>query len=99
MEPILITWLGFFISITVLLLVSRKNLGIALVIAGICLGVFTLSFAEIGGQILLTLTDPSVILLSLAIGLIPLIGGILQESGMLDDLVHNLRIGKKLCLM
>ena len=94
-----IIWLEFFISIMVLLLVSRKSLGIALISAAFVLGFFTLSPEDIWVAILSTLTNSSVILLSLAIGIIPLIGGVLKESGMLDDLLHNLRIGKKSFLM
>jgi hypothetical protein len=39
--------------------------------------------------------DLSVILLALAVGFIPLIGGGLNQLGQMDDLVKNLRIGKK----
>ncbi len=92
-------WLSFFVSIILLLTVSRRNLGVALIMAGTILGLFTLPYSAVVKEIFFTVTDPSVLLLSLAISLIPLIGGILQESGMLDDLVHNLRIGRKPFLM
>jgi Uncharacterized conserved protein len=42
-----------------------------------------------------TLIDPSILLLAVAMGLIPLIGGVMEESGQMDGLVNNLRIGKK----
>ena len=94
-----LTWLGFFVSITVLLLVSRKNLALSLFAASITLGLFTVSPYNIGIKIWETLTDPSVILLAIAMGIIPLIGGALEISGKMDDLVNNLRIGKKKFLM
>ncbi len=94
-----LTWLGFFVSITVLLLVSRKNLALSLFAASITLGLFTVSPYNIGIKILETLTDSSVILLAFAMGIIPLIGGALEISGKMDDLVNNLRIGKKKFLM
>jgi len=91
----LITWLGFFVSIAVLLLVSRKNLPLALFSAAIVLGLFTVSPPTIGMKIYETLIDPSILLLAVAMGLIPLIGGVMEESGQMDGLVNNLRIGKK----
>ncbi|MCG2827510.1 MAG: DUF401 family protein, partial [Thermoplasmatales archaeon] len=94
-----LTWLGFFVSIAVLLLVSRKNLALALFAAGITLGVFTISPHDIGIEIWETLTDSSVVLLAVAMGIIPMIGGALEISGRMDDLVNNLRIGKKPFLM
>ncbi len=94
-----LTWLGFFVSIAVLLLVSRKNLALSLFAASITLGIFTVSPYNIGIKIWETLTDSSVILLAFAMGIIPLIGGALEISGKMDDLVNNLRIGKKKFLM
>ena len=91
----LITWLGFFVSIAVLLLVSRKNLPLALFSSAIVLGLFTISPPTIGMKIYETLIDPSILLLAVAMGLIPLIGGVMEESGQMDGLVNNLRIGKK----
>lgn len=89
------TWIGFFISIVLLLLISRKSLPLALFTAGICLGLFTLPINQIAIEIWRTLTDPSIILLAIAMGIIPLIGGSMKQSGQMDDLVNNLRIGKK----
>lgn len=94
-----LTWLGFFVSIAVLLLVSRKNLALALFAAGIVLGFSTIPPYNIGIKIWETLTDSSVVLLAIAMGIIPMIGGALEISGRMDDLVNNLRIGKKPFLM
>ncbi len=94
----LLTWIGFFLSLFTLLLVSRRSLPLALFAGGIILGVFTLPLSEVGGKILDTLSDPSIDLLALAMGVIPLIGGAMKESGQIDDLVNNLRIGKKALL-
>jgi integral membrane protein (TIGR00529 family) len=40
-----------------------------------------------------TLSDPSVLLLAVVVGVIPLIGGAMEASGEMDRLVANLRIG------
>lgn len=92
-------WIGFFVSIAVLLIVSKKNLALALFAAGIMLGFFTISPYNVGMKIWETLIDPSIVLLAAAMGIIPLIGGALEISGKMDDLVNNLRIGKKPFLM
>jgi integral membrane protein (TIGR00529 family) len=91
----MITWLGFIISLVVILIVARKNLPLALFSGAIILGIFTLPLISIFDKIIFTLTDLSVIFLALAMGIIPMIGGSMKESGQMDDLVNNLRIGKK----
>ncbi len=90
-----LVWLGFLVSIAILLILSRKNMGLALVSAGVALGLFTLPLVDIGVLILTTITDPSIALLALAMGIIPLIGGVMEESGQMKGIVENLRIGKK----
>lgn len=87
-------WLGFLLAIASLLLVSQKNLGLAMFLSAFILGIFT-----IPDRLLLTifscLSNPSSISLVLIVGLIPLIGGILNETGQMDKLIRNMRIGKK----
>ncbi|MHC1605567.1 MAG: DUF401 family protein [Candidatus Methanofastidiosia archaeon] len=91
----MLTWMGFFLSIAVLLLVSRKNLSVALLSGSIVLGLFTMPLKELTDNISTTLSTPSVVILSLAMGLFPVIGAILQKTGKLDDIINNLRMGKK----
>lgn len=89
------TWFGFIISLGVILIVARKNLPLALFCGALVLGVFTIPFISIPYKIFYTLTDPSIVLLALAMGVIPMIGGAMKQSGQMDDLVNNLRIGRK----
>ncbi len=93
-----LTWIGFFLSLVTLLIVSRRSLPLALFAGGIILGIFTLPLPEVGRKIFDTLSDPSIDLLALAMGVIPLIGGAMKESGQIDDLVSNLRSGKRALL-
>lgn len=88
-------WLGFLISLTLLMVIARKNLWLALVVAAIVLGLFNLTYVELYHVIFDTLLDKSILLLSLAVGMIPIIGGALETSGMMDDIVKNLRIRKR----
>ncbi len=94
----LIEWVGFFLAIAILLIGSRYHLGAALISGAVVLGIFTLSPYDIAYNFYATLTDPATMILIFALALIPILGGILQESGLLDQLINNLRIGKKLFL-
>lgn len=91
----MINWLGFIITIIILISISRINLGLSLILGSLTLGIFTLPIPKILTIISQVLTDPSVILLTAAITLIPIIAGILQVSGQFDHIVENLRVGKK----
>ena len=91
----MIEWIGFFISIIILLTVSRINLGISLILGGLTLGLFTLSPITILSTIQKTLTDPSILFLTTAVTLIPIIAGTLQISGQFDKIKENLRVGKR----
>ncbi|NIR86179.1 DUF401 family protein [Candidatus Bathyarchaeota archaeon] len=90
-----LAWIGFFISLAILLVVSRKSLMVSIFLGALILGIFTLSPSELAWEFWSSFVDLSVILLALAVGLIPLIGGGLSQSGQMDDLVKNMRIGKK----
>ncbi len=91
----IIIWVGFFLSFAFLLVIARKNLPLALIVASIILGGFSLKLQVLANTILRTLFDPSILLLALAVGIIPIIGGILEIKGQMDHLVDNLRIGRK----
>ena len=88
-------WFGFFFSFTLLVIIARKNLWLGLTIAAYVLGLFSLSFTQLWEQTYKTLSDPSILLLAFAVGLIPIIGGAMERSGLMDDLVNNLRLKKR----
>lgn len=91
----IVTWFGFIISLGLILIIARKNLPLALFCGAVVLGIFTIPLVSIPYEIFNTLTDPSIVLLALAMGIIPMIGGAMNQSGQIDDLVNNLRIGRK----
>ena len=64
-------------------------------LGALILGIFTLSPSDLAWEFWSSFADLSVILLALAVGLIPVIGGGLSKSGQMEDLVRNMRIGKK----
>jgi len=95
---LLLTWLGFLVSLAGILLISQKNLALALIIGAIILGLFTLPLGVILDRIVYTITESSIILLALAMGVIPIIGGTMKESGQIDSLVSNVRIKRRYLL-
>ena len=88
-------WSGFLISLAVLMGLARHSLWGAMFTGALVLGLFTLSPAELGRAFVGVISDPSVMLLALVVGLIPLIGAALEERGYMKALVRNLRIGRK----
>lgn len=88
-------WIGFFTSLAAILVIARRNVALALAAGAVVLALFTLPPLQFPGLAWRAVTDPSVIALAVAVGFIPLIGGLLREGGLMDDLVNNLRIGKR----
>ncbi|MEM2939203.1 MAG: DUF401 family protein [Candidatus Bathyarchaeia archaeon] len=94
----LIGWFGFFSAVAVLLFLSRRNLGVAMFVGAVILGVF-LCPGNLPFIVWSSLVDPSTFLLAAIVGLIPVIGGVLNETGQMDRLVRNLRVGRRFFLM
>ncbi len=91
----MIDLLWFLLSITSILVIARKNLPLALIAGSIILGIFFISPEQIIALFVLVLTDPAILLLALTVAIIPMIGGLMEETGLMGHLVENLRIGKK----
>jgi len=94
----LIRWLGFLLVILAILLLSRKNLGIAMFAGAIILELF-FDPNNLLLRIWMNLINPSTILLATIVGLIPIISGVLNETGQIDELVRNMRIGRRTFLI
>jgi len=89
----MLVWIGFALSIILLLVVARRDLALGMAVATLVLAFFTLPMHAFGQALLTTISDPSVLLLALIVGLIPMIGGTMEASGAMERLVSNLRIG------
>jgi hypothetical protein len=94
----LTTLLGFLVSLATILVLSKKNLAVALISGAVILGLFTLPMSTLLERVIHTVTDVSVILLALAMGIIPMLGGTMKESGQVDSLVNNVRLSKRYLL-
>lgn len=88
-------WAGIILALVSILVIARKNLWLAMVVGGLIIGIFNLDPCTISLVFRNTLTDPSVVFLALAVGVIALIGGVMEMGGMMDSLVHNLRLKRK----
>ncbi len=91
-------WLGFAASLATILVISKKNLALGIISAAVVLGLFTLPGKILIEQIIRTATDTSVVLLALAMGIVPLLGGAMKAGGQIDSLVANLRIPRRYLL-
>jgi uncharacterized protein len=92
----MLIWVGFSLSIVALLYISRRSIWLAMTTAAVLLAVFTLSGNGMLTALERTFTDPSVLLIAFVVGVIPLIGGTLEESGGMGRLVANMRMGKRI---
>lgn len=90
-----LVWIGFFCALFLILIIARKSLWLAMFVGALYLGIFSPGLTKIPEVILDTFTEPSILLLALAIGIIPIIGGVMERSGLMDDLVNNLRMNQK----
>ena len=77
----MLVWIGFALSIILLLFVARRDLALGMAVATLVLAFFTLPMHAFGQALLTTISDPSVLLLALIVGLIPMIGGTMEASG------------------
>ncbi len=93
-----VIWFGFIVALAALLIISRWSLWIAMFSAALILAFITIPNDPFS-ILVETLMDPSVLLLGLAVTIIPIIGGIMNRSGLMDSLVCNMRIGRKPFLM
>ena len=94
----LLNWVGFLLSLATILVISKRNLPLALISGALLLGLLTLPVSAVIHQTTRTLTDRSIVLLALAMGVIPVIGGTMKESGQIDSLLDNVRMNRRYLL-
>lgn len=99
--------LSLFIALAVLMIISKWDLGISMLLGGILLGLFTginlfESFMQAAGVSIVDssiIFIPSKLFLAFSVALIPILGGIMQDSGLMIELIHKLNVPKKAALM
>ncbi|MFX1454224.1 MAG: DUF401 family protein [Promethearchaeota archaeon] len=90
-------WLSFIIIIGIVLALSKYELGIILTIGAV--GFAVLAGVNIFQSLINVLANPSVLSLIIIMILIPILGGIMEESGLMMEMIQKLRISRKASLM
>jgi len=90
-------WLSFIIVIGLVMALSKYELGIILTLGA--LGFALLAGVDIMQSLISVLTDLSVLVLIVIMILMPLLGGIMEESGLMMEMIKKMRISKKSSLM
>ena len=90
-------WLSFVIIIGIVMALSKYELGIILTIGSV--GFAILAGVDILQSLINVLTDPSILSLIIIMTLIPIMGGIMEESGLMIEMIQKMRISRKSSLM
>ena len=90
-------WLSFVIIIGIVMALSKYELGIILTIGSV--GFAILAGVDILQSLINVLTDPSILSLIIIMTLIPILGGIMEESGLMIEMIQKMRISRKSSLM
>ncbi|KKK42051.1 MAG: hypothetical protein Lokiarch_38050, partial [Candidatus Lokiarchaeum sp. GC14_75] len=90
-------WLSFIIIIGIVLALSKFELGIILTVGAI--GFAILAGVDILQMLINVLTNPSILLLIIIMTLLPILGGIMEESGLMIEMIQKMGISKKSSLM
>ena len=90
-------WIAFLIVIALIMIFAKRELGIVLFIGTLIFGILTQ--VDLLTSIITVFTNPSILILALAVALIPILGGIMDDSGLMLELVQKMDVSKKVSLM
>jgi integral membrane protein (TIGR00529 family) len=88
-------WIGFGLSLLVLLGLARFNIWGAMAAGAFVLGLFSLPWGPLLSTMARALAAPGVLVLSLAVGFIPLIGAALEKGGWFSPLLAVVPGGRR----
>jgi len=91
------SWISFLIIIGLILLFSKYELSITLTLGAILFAI--LSQVSLLDSFLGVILNPSIVLLMIAVSLIPILGGIMEESGLMLELVQKMNVSKRISLI
>lgn len=91
-------WLILLSGVMILIVLGRRNLWFALLTASLWLGFFNLPPLDIWNIFLQKVLTSENLLLAYAVAVIPLIGGVLQHTGIFTRMVDNLRMKRAVFL-
>jgi len=87
--------IAFIISIALILIIAKKSITLGILIASIFLGIVTIPPELLLGYIVDVFSDAEYLMLATAVGLIPIIGGLLDSSGLLTEMIENFKFSRK----
>ena len=90
-------WLSFIIIIGIVMILSKYELGVTLSLGAV--GFAILAGVNIVQSLINVVTNPTVLLLMIIITLISILGGIMEESGLMIEMIQKMRISRKASLM
>jgi len=90
-------WLSFIIVIGIVMALSKYELGIILTLGA--LGLAILAGVDFLQSLINVITDLSILALIVIMVLVPILGGIMEESGLMMEMIQKMRISKKSSLM
>jgi integral membrane protein (TIGR00529 family) len=90
-------WLSFIIIIGAVMALSKYELGIVLTLGAV--GFAILAGVNIFQSLINVLIDPSILSLIIIMILIPILGGIMEESGLMMEMIQKMRISKRSSFM
>ncbi len=90
-------WLSFIIIIGIVMILSKYELGVTLSLGAV--GFAILAGVNIVQSLINVVTNPTVLLLMVIITLISILGGIMEESGLMIEMIQKMRISRKASLM
>lgn len=90
-------WISFLVVIILILLCSKYEISVVLLISALLFGF--LADVNLISSILSVCLDPAIILIAMALIFIPLLGGMMEKSGLMEDLIKNMNISKRSSLM
>jgi hypothetical protein len=91
----IIVWVEFVLTIAILMFIARKSLWVALAFSALVLGLISIPLGDLSVIVTETISDPSIILLAISVGLIAVIGGALEMTGLIDDLMSNTSLKRR----
>ena len=90
-------WLSFVIIIGIVMILSKYELGLTLSLGAV--GFAILAGADILQSLINVVTNPTILVLMVIVTLISILGGIMEESELMLEMIQKMRVSRKASLM
>jgi len=86
---------AFLLSLGLFLILAKRNIALAMFIATLTLGLLSVPLNIIARDLAKSFQEPKILSLAFATSLIPLIGGLMNDTGLMDEMLRNLKIQER----